>query len=310
MGSSSLINFYKILKTITNQKRAYLFALIAVLFWSTMSSAFKLSLRTIEFDRLLFWSAIFGVITLFFINHLGKNPLKLKKLSTKNWIASAIMGFFNPFLYYMVLFKAYELLEAQIAGALNYTWPLTLVVMSAIFLKQKINYLSYIAIIISFIGIVIISTKGNFSDIGDSSLLGIILAIGSSIFWASYWIMNIKDSREETGKIMLNMAFGVVYIFIYMILTSRSISFPTGYALIGCIYIGLFEMSITFVIWLLALKNSINTAKVSNLIFLAPFIALIFISLTVKETIHITTLIGLVFIIGGILFQKFIKTSS
>ena len=55
-------------------------------------------------------------------------------------------------------------------------------------------------------------------------------------------------------------------------------------------------MSITFVIWLMALKYSENTAKVSNLIFLSPFIALIFISITVGETIRIATLIGLVLI--------------
>lgn len=294
----------------TNQKKAYLLALLAVLFWSTMSSAFKLTLEYIEFDQLLFWSSLFGIITLVIINQLGKKPVRINKLSGKNWRSSAIMGFFNPFLYYLVLFKAYELLEAQIAGALNYTWPLTLVIMSAIFLKQKISYLSYVAIFVSFIGIVIISTKGNILNIGESSILGITLAIGSSVFWASYWIMNMKDNREETGKIMLNMVFGVVYIFIYMIVTSKTISFPVGSALIGCIYIGIFEMSLTFVVWLLALKNSVNTAKVSNLIFLSPFIALIFISLLVKETIHLTTLIGLVFIVIGVLVQKFIKVSK
>ena len=34
------------------------------------------------------------------------------------------MGLFNPFLYYLVLFKAYDLLEAQEAGTLNYIWPI------------------------------------------------------------------------------------------------------------------------------------------------------------------------------------------
>lgn len=282
-------------------------ALLAVLFWSTMSSAFKLTLQYIGFEELLLWSSLFGGTTLLIINQLGSKPIRFNTFTAVNLRSSALMGFFNPFLYYLVLFKAYDLLEAQIAGTLNYLWPLTLVVMSAIFLKQKIHPLSYVAILISFFGIIIISTRGSFTSFGDSSVIGVFLAVGSSLIWASYWIMNIKDKREETGKIMMNMFFGVIYILAYLIIDKQDIHFPTGYALLGCIYIGLFEMSITFVIWLLALKNSANTAKVSNLIFLSPFIALVFIRIYVEEPIHLATVIGLVTIIGGILFQRFIS---
>jgi drug/metabolite transporter (DMT)-like permease len=296
------------LKKLTNQNKAYLFALLAVLFWSTMSSAFKITLRYIAFDQLLLWSSLFGAITLILVNQLGKKPLIFKCISRKELLASAVMGFFNPFLYYLVLFKAYELLEAQIAGTLNYTWPIVLVILSIFLLKQRISTWSIVAILISFFGIVTISTHGNFIAFGESSsTLGIVLAVGSALFWAYYWILNMKDSREETGKIFLNLVFGFVYILTYSLFTSEQISFPTGYALIGSIYIGIFEMSLTFVIWLLALTNSENTAKVSNLIYLSPFIALFFIRFTVGEEIHFSTFIGLIFIVGGILLQQFTR---
>jgi len=273
-----------------------------------MSSAFKITLRYIAFDQLLLWSSLFGAITLVLVNQLGKKPLIFKCISRKELLASAVMGFFNPFLYYLVLFKAYELLEAQIAGTLNYTWPIVLVILSIFLLKQRISTWSIVAILISFFGIVTISTHGNFIALGESSsTLGIVLAVGSALFWAYYWILNMKDSREETGKIFLNLVFGFVYILTYSLFTSEQISFPTGYALIGSIYIGIFEMSLTFVIWLLALTNSENTAKVSNLIYLSPFIALFFIRFTVGEEIHFSTFIGLIFIVGGILLQQFTR---
>ena len=291
----------------TNQNKAYLLALLAVVFWSTMSSAFKITLRYIAFDQLLLWSSLFGAIILIIINQLGNKPLSFKQISFDNIKASAIMGFFNPFLYYLVLFKAYDLLEAQIAGTLNYTWPIVLVIMSIFLLKQKISPWSIMAIFTSFFGIVIISTHGSLISLGTSSPLGIILAVGSAFFWAYYWILNMKDKREETGKIFLNLVFGFVYILIYLLFTSDSILFPTGYALLGSIYIGIFEMSLTFVIWLLALTNSGNTAKVSNLIYLSPFIALFFIRFTVGESIHFSTFIGLIFIVGGILLQQLVR---
>ena len=92
-----------------------------------------------------------------------------------------------------------------------------------------------------------------------------------------------------------------------MLVTSKNITLPTGYALIGSIYIGMFEMSITFVVWLSALKNSDNTAKVSNIIFLSPFIALMIINFTVGESIKHSTILGLIFIVIGILAQKFLN---
>ena len=288
-----------------NQKKAYLFALLAVVFWSTMSSAFKLTLQGITFDGLLFWASLFGFITLLLVNQMGRERLNFKTITFAELRRSAIMGFFNPFLYYLVLFKAYELLEAQLAGTLNYTWPVILVLLSGIILKQKIRPINYIALIISFCGLMIISTKGNLNFINVDHPLGIILAVGSAFIWALYWILNMKDHREDTGKITMNLFFGIVYLLIYMTLSEKTFPIPTGWTLAGCVYIGLFEMSLTFVIWLKALNTSENTAKVSNLIYLSPFIGLFFIRLLVREPILTSTIIGLLIIMGGILIQQF-----
>ncbi len=73
--------------------------------------------------------------------------------------------------------------------------------------------------------------------------------------------------------------------------------------IIGAVYVGIFEMGITFVLWLKALKLSSNTAKISNLIFISPFFSLIFISIFVGETIHGYTLVGLAFILIGLAIQ-------
>jgi drug/metabolite transporter (DMT)-like permease len=291
-------------KKTTNQQKAYLLALLAVVFWSTMSSAFKITLRHIAYDQLLLWASFTGFVVLGIINQSGKTPLRLNQIRGGDLFSSALMGFFNPFLYYLVLFKAYDLLEAQIAGTLNYAWPLVLVLLSVPLLKQKIHPLSILAIFISFFGIVVISTHGGLVSLKSINPLGVALAVSSAFFWAIYWILNMKDKRETTGKIGMNLLFGFVYILIFLLVTGRGIHFPTGKAWLGVAYIGAFEMSITFVIWLSALNYSANTAKVSNLIYLSPFIALFIIRLVVGEKIHLTTVIGLIFIVTGIVLQQ------
>ena len=269
-----------------------------------MSSAFKLTLRHIAFDQMLLWSSFFGVLTLIVANIIRTRSLKIIRTDKKSLLSSAVMGFFNPFLYYIVLFKAYDLLEAQIAGTLNYVWPLALVLLSIPFLGQKIKGISLLAIFISFIGVVIISTQGQLQQFKILNPLGVLLAIGSAFIWAIYWILNMKDKREETGKILLNLCFGFAYVLIYSLIINKQFSFPSLQALPGVIYIGIFEMGITFVIWLMALQHSADTAKVSNLIYLSPFIALFIIRYAVGEQIHITTIIGLMVIVSGIVLQQ------
>ena len=286
------------------QKKAYFLALIAVLFWSTMSSAFKITLGFISFEQLLFWATLVGITTLFVILFFQKQFTK-ELFKPASLINSAVMGFFNPFLYYLVLFKAYDLLEAQAAGVLNYSWPIVLVILSVIFLKQKIPFYSFFALLISFAGIIIIGTKGEPLQMKFDEPLGVGLALLSALFWGIYWILNLKDkNRSSQVKIFFNLIFGLIYLLIYLWLKNIEISIPSWRAIMGAVYIGLFELSITFVIWLTALKLSSNTAKVSNLVYLSPVIALFWIWLTVGEKIHLSTVVGLFFIVGGIFIQQ------
>ena len=70
-------------------------------------------------------------------------------------------------------------------------------------------------------------------------------------------------------------------------------------------YVGLFEMGITFVLWLSALRLTQNTARISNLIFVSPFISLLLLANIIGEEIHPSTLIGLVMIVCGLVVQQF-----
>jgi drug/metabolite transporter (DMT)-like permease len=286
------------------QQKAYGLALVAVLFWSTMSSAFKITLQYVPVDGMLLGSVSTGILVLFLVNRLGKEPLKLSQLTKSALFSSALMGLFNPFLYYLVLFKAYDLLEAQEAGTLNYIWPIVLVLLSIPALKQKIHWQALLAILISFGGILVISTHGKPWMLHFSNPVGVGLAVGSAVFWAVYWILNMKDTREETGKILLNLVFGWLYLVIYLLITDWWPAFPVWQGVLGCIYVGIFEMSIIFVVWLKALNYSVDTAKVSNLIYLSPFLGLFWIHQTVGENIHLYTVVGLVFIISGIVMQS------
>jgi drug/metabolite transporter (DMT)-like permease len=69
--------------------------------------------------------------------------------------------------------------------------------------------------------------------------------------------------------------------------------------------VGAFEMGITFYLWLKALSLAKSTAKLGNIIYVVPFVSLVFINTIVGEKIYWTTVVGLIIIVSSILFQQF-----
>jgi drug/metabolite transporter (DMT)-like permease len=63
-------------------------------------------------------------------------------------------------------------------------------------------------------------------------------------------------------------------------------------------------MGITFWLWLKALQMSETTDRVGNLVYFAPFISLILLHFIIDEPVYYTTLLGLMLIIGSVIWQN------
>jgi drug/metabolite transporter (DMT)-like permease len=288
------------------QQQAYYYALGAVLAWSTVSTAFKLSLKHLTPLGLLVFSS--AAASLFLAGYWLLSP---KTPASGNWKRSIPAGLLNPFVYYLMLFAAYDRLRAQEAQVLNYTWAIVLALGSAIILRQRLRPKDLVALFLSFLGVVVISTRGNLFQLRFDNPLGSFLAVSTSIVWASYWLLNMKDPRPAKDKLALNFAVGTVSALLYAAIVGKlnyqglfTDDGTVWAGLLGGLYVGIFEMGFTFIIWQKALDTSENTASVSNLIFLTPFVSLLFITLVLKESIHPATFLGLILIMGSNLWQK------
>ncbi len=285
-------------------RKSYFYAGLAILFWSTIPTAFKISLGELPILPVLTIASITSAIILLTIIIAGRNFDLIMRSSPKELLGSAFLGFINPFLYYLILLKAYSLLPAQVAQPLNMIWPIILVFLSVLILGQKVEKKSFAALFISFAGVYIISSQGKPFSPGHSNAAGVIFATGSSIFWSLYFILNMKDKRDEAVKLFLNFLFGSLYLTIAMTITGMwKVDFGVN-GIIASAYIGIFEMGITFFLWLKALQTAVSTDKISNLVYLAPFLSLVFIHFILHEPVYYTTPAGLLLIISGILVQN------
>lgn len=290
----------------TTQTRAVLLALAAVGLWSTVAAAFKIGLRHLEVLQLLLHASIASTAILAAVAAAQGKLGLVRRCSGRQLLGAAGLGVINPFLYYIILFEAFDRLPAQVAQALNYTWALTLGLLAVPLLGQRFRWRLLAAGAICYGGVVIIATgtaqtaaAGGSGGLRVHDPLGVALALGSTVLWALYWIGAARSGLDPVVGLLLNFLFALPLIATVCAVFSDPFAVtPAGLACAA--YVGCFEMGLTFVLWLGALKLSDSAAKVSNCIFLSPWLSLLFIRFIVGEPIATSTWIGLPLIIGGL----------
>ncbi|CAM3835014.1 DMT family transporter [Vibrio aquimaris] len=287
-----------------NERRAIGLGLSAVLLWSTVATAFKLTLAELTPIQMLTVASTVSTLALTLICAWQRKLSSISSTFLANPFYYILLGVINPLSYYLILFKAYDLLPASQAQAINYSWAITLTVMAAVFLKQTIRRQDWVACALSYFGVIVIATKGDILSMTFDSPLGVGLALLSTLLWAGYWILNTKNKADPIVAVLLGFLVATPCALLISWIEGASWNHISSQGWLAATYVGLFEMGITFVLWLSALKLTQNTARISNLIFASPFISLVLLATIIKEHIHPTTLIGLVLIIAGLVIQQ------
>jgi drug/metabolite transporter (DMT)-like permease len=279
----------------------------AVMLWSTVATAFSLSLEYLTPLQLVALAA--GVSWSFFAVRLF-SPERwhaLQATSSKERIIGLFIGWLNPGLYYLVLFAAYDRLPAQEAMAINYSWGITLALIAAPLLRQRLTPWALFAACISYSGIVVIATRGMPLSLDFAQPLGVGLALLSTLLWSLYWVINTRLSLDPEVNLFLNFT-GALPLLLALFWMSNT-PFPgawQGWA--GGLYVGLFEMGIAFVLWMGAMKATTSTLRVSSLIFLSPPLSLVLIWMIAGEPVQAYTLVGLILILFGLWLQRRAET--
>ena len=285
------------------KQNPYVWAMTAVLLWSTVATAFKIALDYLAPYELLLFACTSSAVALLTVC-ASQGKLYRCKLELKNrpgyYLLSSLI---NPVGYYLVLFGAYNLLPGSQAQPINYTWAISLTILSAVVLKQPVSWRDAVACCLGYLGVFIIATKGQIFNVEFDSGAGVGLALLSTFIWSGFWIFNTKNLTDSTVSLTINFCIAtlILWLFVGTQFDFSKLNWVAGSAVI---YIGLFEMGITFLFWSKAMKLTTNTSVIANLIFLSPFISLVLLYYIRGEQIYIATVIGLFVIIGALLFQQ------
>ncbi|MEA5005410.1 MAG: DMT family transporter [Rikenellaceae bacterium] len=275
---------------------------LVVIFWATVATAFKIALSEMCYVQLLLISSITAlIICTFELFRTGKAGMVIHTAidnGARRLPLLMLQALLTPFLYYLVLFKAYSLLPAQIAQPLNYSWQVVLILMMSVLYKQHLKLSQIFGVLICFAGVVSLSLNEKADLSGNLSIEGIFWALGSSVIWASYWISKLKNEIDPIVELFYNFLFGTIYLAILSLFYPLEWTSTRG--LLAGIYVGIFEMGLTFILWTKALRLAENKIVLTQITYLSPLLSLIFIHYVLGESITPLTFSGLILVIGGI----------
>ncbi|MDA8962105.1 DMT family transporter [Congregibacter sp.] len=286
-----------------DNRRALLLGLCAVLLWSTAATAFKLALAELTVLQLLCVAIWISAIALLgTLAWQGRLSLLWQSLRSKPLIFLG-MACLNPLLYYCMVLSAYDRLPAQQAQTINYTWAIMLALLSIPVLGQRLAAHDWLAVALGYVGVVIIATEGAPLSLQFTSGFGVVLALGSTLVWAVFWLLSARSDDDPTISLAAYFVCAAPPALLLCLLWGGGIPSP-GSGLLSAVYVGLFEMGFTWLLWSTALRAATNVSRVGNLIFLSPMLSLVFIGVILGETIHPATLVGLALILPGIVLQQ------
>jgi len=286
-------------------KKEYLYAGISIFLWSTTATVTKLLLGSLSSMQVLGISSLFATVFLLILNICKGNLRYFKSYRPKDFLIMALVGTLGTFLYNWLLIEGIEILNASQAFIINYLWPMMAVIFGCILLKEKFTFSKMLAVILSFLGVVIVTSGGSLQQFGLDSLKGALMCVAAAVSYGLFTVLNKKNHYDSFFSMMVFHFMSFILPLVYLAFSGES-CIPSPAEVPGLAWIGIATNAIAFTTWALALKFG-DTAKVSNLAYITPFLSLIWTTLILHEPFSFYSLLGLLLIVSGILVQMIRK---
>ena len=282
-------------------KKSYFYALVSVFFWSSTTSVSNLLLHSITTLQMMAIVFTLAMLFLFFLNLKKGNLKQVKTYKVRDYLVLAGMGLMGMFLYRLLLFMGVARMLASQAMIVNYLWPIMTVLAGCVFLKEKLTIRKAVAVLMSFGGVIIVTTGGNITGLSGSDLLGAVYCAVSAVFYGLFVAINKRLKYDSFVSMMFYNGVSAIFAILGALLEAEPLMLNLTQGL-GLVWIGVLNTAVAFTTWNLAMKSG-DTAKVANLAYMAPFLSLVVAHFFLGDPITIWSVGGLLVIVAGIFLQ-------
>lgn len=281
----------------------YVFAGISILFWGSTAAVSTLMMDELSSMSIVCYGGLAATVFLFLVNLFTGRLKQLRGLKPAELLRLGLLGLLGMFFMNLSLYFGLARLKAQQAFIINYLWPILIVLFSCLLLGQRMTGRKALALLLSFFGVAIVATEGNFADLGQVDMMGVLACVCGAVCYALFSVLNIKLVTCDKFVAMMIYYGATTLTALLALLASGPLPALTLPQVGGVLWIGVLTNGLGYTTWALAMDRG-DTAKLSNLAYLTPFVSLIYIWILLHEPIGMSSYVGLVFIMAGVLVQN------
>jgi drug/metabolite transporter (DMT)-like permease len=283
-------------KRVFAQDYFFLIIGLTIIFWALAFPFIKIGLTELSPVNLTIMRLL--VVCIVFIIFLVSMPNRFSKIKKNDIIPIFLLGFFGIIVYHLGLNWGEQYISPSTASLIIATIPIYIVILATIFLHEKITLKIVFGIILSSLGVIIISTLGTPNFILEIRyILGAVAVLIAALVGAVYTIGGKKLLTRYSPLSLTVYAFLLGSLGLIPFLSMSLFEQVSSLSLIGLgviIFLGLCPTVIAYVLWYVALE--IKTAsELGVYLYFIPVLATIFSFVLLQE--EITWL----FILGGAL---------
>ena len=278
--------------------KKYFFIIIGmpIAFWALAFPFIKIGLEELSPVNLTIMRLL--VVCIVFLILLIAKPNKFSKIQKKDVIPIFLLGFLGIVVYHLGLNYGEQYISASAASVIIATIPIFVVILASIFLKERITLKIVLGVLLSLLGVIIISTVGKSDDIFEikyiSGALAVILAaaLGAGYTVAGKKMLQRYSALSLTVYVCLLGSLGLIPFISNSLFEEVAAMSLTGWSVV--IFLGVFPTVIGYVLWYVALEIK-SASETSVYLYFVPVLSTIISYILFRD--EITWL----FIFGGAL---------
>jgi|TARA_R110002033_G_scaffold100404_4_gene148836 drug/metabolite transporter (DMT)-like permease len=279
---------------------------LCIILWSLIPTVAKLAQNGLDHHQYLFYSSIVSFLSIFVVSLFQGKLKEILTYSKKVMIVLFVLGFLD-FLYYLLLYFGYKHANGLEVLVIQYMWPIFIVFLSLIILKEDLTIKKLLSVVLGFIGVSLVITKGDYASLDFSQIDVLLIVMIGAIAFALFSVLSKVVKVDATNAVMIYFFSAVLYSIITVSSYSTFI-IPSGKDWISILINGAFINGISYLFWIKGLQI-FDTSKIAPYLFITPILAAFFLILFFDEPILTIYLVGLFFVIFSGLINS-IKSKS
>jgi len=238
----------------------------------------SLTATTLAFIR----TTVPAVVLVFWLLAYKKN---IFRGATRKMLIASLINAFRMYLY-LIAFMYTSIGNAVI---ILYTWPIFVIILGSIFLKEKLTRTQVALIILAFAGL-IVSSLGKTFSFEEKDLLGMLAALFSAFGYAITVIIFKSESKNYHRNEIIFFQ-NILGVFIFLPFFFQHIHTAEMAHIIVAIFYGLLIGLVIFSLFFYSLKY-LDASLASSLMYLEAVSAIILAYLVLGETLTKEMVIG------------------